>query len=93
VELDNVQKAGLLRGAVGFVFGFGLGLGDDVVADVFRRWGAVAEFHGELAAAGGHSAQVADVADFFWFFRDIAVELHDRVDCLTKQVKYSSSHG
>ena len=43
----------------------GLGLGDDVVGDVFRARGVVAEFHGELAAAGGHGAEVADhVTDF-----------------------------
>ena len=46
----------LFRGAEVFVFG--LGLGDDVVRDVFRARGVVAEFHGELATAVGHGAEV-----------------------------------
>jgi hypothetical protein len=40
-----------------------LGLGDDVVGHVFRAGRVVAELHGELAAAGGHGAEVADVAE------------------------------
>ncbi len=40
-----------------------LGLGDDLLGDVLRAGGVVAELHGELAAAGGHGAEVADVAE------------------------------
>ena len=54
-------RAPLLTCAEGFFAGFGLG--DDVVGDVFRARGVVAELHGELAAAGGHGAEVADVAE------------------------------
>ncbi len=36
---------------------------DDLVGDVLRTGGVVAELHGELATAGGHGAEVTDVAE------------------------------
>ena len=53
---DAIRCHGLL--AELFLAGFGLG--DDVVGDVLRTGGVVAELHGELAAAGSHGAEVAD---------------------------------
>src|SRR5690606_32185615 len=43
----------------------GLGVGDDLVGHVLRRGEVVAELHRELAAAGGHRAEVADVSEHF----------------------------
>src|SRR5690606_22413206 len=40
-------------------------LRDDIVGDVAGTGGVVRELHGELPAAGGHGAKVADVAEHF----------------------------
>ena len=50
----------LLPGTERFLFRFCLG--DDVIRDVARARGVVAELHRELATVGGHGAEVADVA-------------------------------
>ena len=52
-------SAALFRGAKCLV----LGLGDDVVGDVARAGGVVAELHGELATAGGHGAGGSNVSE------------------------------